>query len=67
MQLLHLDLILCSPATRHHRLLAGTKLYCLLTAHVPLSPSSIIWYQPIDDDALWLDYTVLSQGVVDAA
>jgi len=23
--------------------------------HVPLSPSSIIWYQPIGGDALWLE------------
>ena len=22
--------------------------------HVPLSPSSIIWYQPVGGDALWL-------------
>jgi len=27
----------------------------VVNAHVPLSPSSIIWYQPIGSDALCLE------------
>ena len=27
----------------------------VVNTHVPLSPSSIIWYQPIGSDALWLE------------
>ena len=26
----------------------------VVNTHVPLSPSSIIWYQPMGGDALWL-------------
>jgi len=26
----------------------------VVNTHVPLSPSSIIWYQPMGADALWL-------------
>ena len=28
----------------------------VVNTHVPLSPSSIIWYQPISGDALWLGW-----------